>query len=53
MTFKQWKNISDKLIKNGLEVAVISGGEPLLNSEITFDLMVLLIPTKTTISTTL
>lgn len=39
LSFEEWKSISDKLIKNGLEVVVISGGEPLLNSEITFKLI--------------
>lgn len=36
MPFEQWKEISDKLISQGLEVVVVSGGEPLLNKDTTF-----------------
>lgn len=39
MTFKQWKTITDKLLSQGLEVVVLSGGEPLLNKNVTFELI--------------
>lgn len=37
--FEDWKLITDKLIKEGLEVVVLSGGEPLLQEDITFKLI--------------
>lgn len=36
---EDWIKISDDLIKNGLEVAIISGGEALLEKETTFKLI--------------
>lgn len=39
MNFEDWKNISDKLIDNGLEVVVLSGGEPLLRKDVTINLI--------------
>lgn len=39
ISLQEWINISDNLIKNGLEVAIISGGEALLEKEITFKLI--------------
>ena len=39
MSFEQWVNITDKLLSEGLEVVVVSGGEPLLNEEITLSLI--------------
>ena len=38
MTLDQWINITNKLLDNGLEVVVISGGEPLLHEEIALPL---------------
>ena len=38
MSYEQWKEITDKLVSQGLEVVVISGGEPLLNKETTLKL---------------
>ena len=34
-----WKKISDDLIANGLEIAIISGGEALIERETTFELI--------------
>lgn len=39
MTYEQWKIITDKLLEQGLEVVVLSGGEPLLNKDVTFKLI--------------
>lgn len=39
INLEQWKNITDKLLIEGLEVVVLSGGEPLLQEEITFELI--------------
>lgn len=39
LTFNQWKEIADKLYRQGLEVVVISGGEPLLCKDITLKLI--------------
>lgn len=39
MSFEEWKIITDKLLKSGLEVVILSGGEPLLKEDLTFKLM--------------
>lgn len=39
ITFEDWKRISDNLIENGLEVAIISGGEALLEENTTYELI--------------
>lgn len=39
MTLEQWIKITDKLLLDGLEVVVISGGEPLLHEDITLSLI--------------
>lgn len=39
MKIEEWINITDKLVKRGLEVVVLSGGEPLLEPNITFELI--------------
>lgn len=39
MSFNEWKLIADKLVKSGLEVVVLSGGEPLLRETVTLKLI--------------
>ena len=39
MSFNEWKEITDKLLRYGLEVVVLSGGEALLSEEITISLI--------------
>lgn len=39
ITLQDWIKISDDLIRNGLEIAIISGGEALLEKETTFKLI--------------
>lgn len=39
MSYEEWKNITDKLLKNGLEVVVLSGGEALLLEDVTIKLI--------------
>ena len=35
ISYEEWKSISDKLIGQGLQSVVISGGEPLLRPDVT------------------
>mgnify|MGYP000869641277 FL=1 len=39
LDLNNWKKITDKLLADGLEVAVLSGGEPLLRPNVTFPLV--------------
>lgn len=39
MSYENWVKITDKLVEDGLEVVVLSGGEPLLRNKIVYDLI--------------
>ena len=39
MNFANWIAITDKLVEDGLEVVVLSGGEPLLRNKMVYDLI--------------
>ena len=39
LDLNKWKLITDKLVVDGLEVVVLSGGEPLLRPNVTFPLL--------------
>ena len=39
LSYEEWVKITDKLVESGLEVVVLSGGEPLVESETTIKLI--------------